>query len=250
MNDYALLKKEKRERKIMRQKSDKKKLQEGRCLGDKAQYVGFIKANEAKSIGTATEIYDPVSERMVDVLSMGEKKFFWILRYQDDVAEIREQMLMNAAVVKKICEEHGFPVPKRILSTDFFVTYADGSSIAYSIKSDRSVFDKAAVENRRYRMAYEKLLIRQYIEKEYWKQHGAAFRIVFGNELNSALARNIEACMAFYDHRYVTDDESLLKYLIAHKEIRIPLDKEILNFVKLAKEREKELIAVRGKIKW
>ena len=42
----------------MRQKSDRKKLEEGRCLGEGREYVGFLKANEAKSIGTASEIWD------------------------------------------------------------------------------------------------------------------------------------------------------------------------------------------------
>ena len=47
----------------MRQKSDRKKLEEGRCLGEGREYVGFLKANEAKSIGTASEIWDPIEKR-------------------------------------------------------------------------------------------------------------------------------------------------------------------------------------------
>ena len=59
----------------MKQKSDAKKRQEGRCLGTGNLYVGFIKANEIGSIGASTAIYDPIAERTVDTLSMGEKEF-------------------------------------------------------------------------------------------------------------------------------------------------------------------------------
>lgn len=166
----------------MRQKSDKKKLQEGRCLGEGSDYVGFLKANEAKSTGTATEIYDPIADRMVDVLSMGEKYFFWIMRYRDDVKEIREQMVLNPDTVREICEKNGFRVPIKCLTTDFLISYVDESSTAYSVKRDRSVLDKSVYIGRE--KQYEALLIRQYIEKEYWKRHGIGFRIIFGDELD------------------------------------------------------------------
>ena len=219
----------------MRQKSDRKKILEGRCLGEGSDYVGFIKANEGKSIGTAVEIYDPISDRTVDVLSTNEKNFFWILRFRDDVSEIREQMIMNPDVVREICKENGFRVPTKCLSTDFLVTYADGSMTAYSVKGDRSIFDPENAKDERKRKNYEHLLVRQYIEKEYWSRHGVKFRVVFGQELNKVLAQNIETCMAFYQPWYVSDEESRLKYLIAHKEIRIDMETEILKFAVLAK---------------
>ena len=222
----------------MRQKSDKKKLAEGRGLGVGSDYVGFIRANEAKSTGTATEIYDPIADRTVDVLSMGEKYFFWIMRYRDDVKEIREQMVLNPDTVRKICEAKEFRVPIKCLTTDFLVTYKDGSSVAYSVKSDRKVLDKDTYRNPG---SYEELLIRQYIEKCYWEQHGVDFRIVFSNELNTVMAQNVAACMLFYDRKYVTDTETKLKYLIAHKKIQIPMEQEILNFAGLAEAARDKL---------
>lgn len=223
----------------MRQKSDKKKLQEGRCLGEGSDYVGFLKANEAKSTGTATEIYDPIADRMVDVLSMGEKYFFWIMRYRDDVKEIREQMVLNPDTVREICEKNGFRVPIKCLTTDFLISYVDESSTAYSVKRDRSVLDKSVYIGRE--KQYEALLIRQYIEKEYWKRHGIGFRIIFGDELDAVLAQNIAACMLFYKNEYVTDTESKLKYLLAHKSIKIEMGNEPLNFSRLAENAKEEI---------
>lgn len=219
----------------MRQKSDKKKILEGRCLGEGSDYVGFIKANEGKSIGTAVEIYDPIADRTVDVLSTNEKNFFWILRFRDDVSEIREQMIMNPDIVREICKENDFRVPIKCLSTDFLVTYTDGSMTAYSVKDNRDIFDLNKVDDRK-RAARERLLIRQYIEKEYWSRHGVEFRIVFGQELNKILSYNIQTCMSFYNGRYLSDEESVLKYLVAHKMIRIEMDKEPIKFAVLVQD--------------
>lgn len=225
----------------MRQKSDRKKLEEGRCLGEGREYVGFLKANEAKSIGTASEIWDPIEKRTVDVLSQSEKTLFWCLRYSDRVAEIREQMLMNASIVEEICRCRGFRIPTNILSTDFLVTHTDGTSVAYSVKADRDEFHRDSDRYRLHPNHYNKLLIRQSIECDYWKRNGTDFRIIFGSDLNKVYARNIEICMGWYDRCYVTDTESKLKYLLAHKWIDLPMDTEPLRFARLAQMMKDEI---------
>lgn len=219
----------------MKQKSDVKKIQEGRCLGTGDLYVGFIKANEIGSIGTSTAIYDPIAERTVDTLSMGEKEFFWIMRFRDDVEQIQEQMMLSSETVRNICEEHGFRIPRNVLSTDFLITFRNGSRIAYSIKSGADDFNPDSPK-------YQTLLVRQYIEMEYWKRYGIDFRIVLRENLNKTLAVNIEHCMAYYDPAHVQNEEAMLKYLIAHKAVSVPMDREIIRFASLVKGNE-------GKIK-
>lgn len=221
----------------MKQKSDKKKLQEGRCLGEGSEYIGFIKANEAKSTGTATEIYDPIENRTVDVLSMGEQEYFWIMRYRDDVQTIREQMRLDKDIVKEVCQQRGFKSPTKILSTDFRISFANGRELACSVKASRKEFDSGRVQKEK----YEKLLIRQTIEQEYWKKFGIEFRIVFRDELNHVLAKNIGTCMRFYKPEMVTGIEDQLKYLLAHKVLSIPMDREILRFSKLVNGKENEI---------
>lgn len=218
----------------MKQKSDTKKLQEGRCLGAGNQYIGFIKANEARSIGTSTEIHDPISGRTVDVLSMGEKEFFWIMRYRDDVVRIQEQMVLSSETVRKICEEHGFRIPRNRLTTDSLITFRDGSRVAYSIKSGINEFNPQSPN-------YNDLLIRQYIELEYWKRYNVKFQIVLRENLNGILAANIANCMAYYDLAHVENEEAMLKYLVAHKAISIPLDKGIVQFATLARGNEDQI---------
>ena len=218
----------------MRQKNDAKKLKEGRCLGAGSRYVGFIKANEIGSIGTSTEIHDPISGRTVDVLSMGEKEFFWIMRYRDDVVRIQEQMVLSSETVRKICEEHEFRIPRNRLSTDSLITFRDGSRVAYSIKSGSDDFNPDSPQ-------YSNLLIRQYVELEYWKRYGVDFKIVLRENLNKTLAANIEHCMAYYDSAHVTGTETMLKYLVAHKAVSIPMDGEIVRFASLVRGNEDQI---------
>lgn len=225
----------------MKQKSDRQKLQEGRCLGEGKDYIGFIKANEAKSTGTAAEIFDPVADRTVDVLSRGEKEFFWIMRYRDDVIQIREQMMMNKEIIDSICAEKGYKAPQHILSTDFLVDLKNGKHVAYSIKSSRNEFDRYSNKYRLRPDRYRNLIMRQLIEKEYWEKHGIEFYIVFKEELNHAYAKNIETCMKFYKRETVFDEESLLKHLIAHKLLKLPMEKGDINFSALAKTMSNEL---------
>jgi len=218
----------------LKQKSDAKKRQEGRCLGTGNLYVGFIKANEIGSIGTSTAIYDPIAERTVDTLSMGEKEFFWIMRFRDDVAQIQEQMMLSSETVRNICEEHGFRIPRNVLSTDFLITFRNGSRIAYSIKSGAEEFNPESPK-------YQTLLVRQYIEMEYWKRYGIDFRIVLRESLNKTLAVNIEHCMAYYDAAHVQSEETMLKYLVAHKAVSVPMDREIMRFAGLVRGNEQNI---------
>lgn len=218
----------------MKQKSDAKKIQEGRCLGTDDLYVGFIKANEIGSIGTSTAVYDPIAERTVDTLSMGEKEFFWIMRFRDDVEQIQEQMMLSSETVRNICKEHGFRIPRNVLSTDFLITFRDGSRIAYSIKSGADDFNPDSPK-------YQSLLVRQYIEMEYWKRYAIDFRIVLRENLNKTLAVNIEHCMAYYDPAHVQSVEAMLKYLVAHKAVSVPMDREIIRFAGLVKGNEEKV---------
>ena len=170
----------------------------------------------------------------MDTLSMGEKEFFWIMRFRDDVAQIQEQMMLSSETVRNICEEHGFRIPRNVLSTDFLITFRNGSRIAYSIKSGTDDFNPDSPK-------YGKLLIRQYIEMEYWKRYGIDFRIVLRESLNKTLAVNIEHCMAYYDAAHVQSEETMLKYLVAHKAVSVPMDREIMRFAGLVRGNEQNI---------
>ena len=125
-------------------------------------------------------------------------------------------------------------IPRNRLSTDFLITFRDASRTAYSIKSSSDDFNPDSPK-------YGKLLIRQYIELEYWKRYGVDFRIVLRENLNKTLAANIEHCMAYYDSAHVTGTETMLKYLVAHKAVSIPMDGEIVRFASLVRGNEEKI---------
>ena len=212
--------------------SDKKKILANRCIGENDDYKPWIKAKEAGSIGTAVSAWDPIAERKVEFLSQGEAELFWTERFRDDVKEIKEQLMLSPDIVNEICERFGFRKRTRALSTDLFVEYKSGDMTAFSVKASRNeLFGEGGDAAKR-----RSLLERQKIEKEYWRLHGAGFRIVFREEMDRDYARNIETVMAFYDPEAVTCEEDMFKYLTAHKLIDIDLRSGPIPYAKLVKE--------------
>ena len=108
---------------MSREKSDLAKLLDGRCQGRGEGYSSWIHANEVGSDGSAFVIPDPVAKREVHVLSNAERIVFWQLRFDPEVYEIREQMLLYPKFIDEICEKHHYRKPKRMLTTDFLVEY-------------------------------------------------------------------------------------------------------------------------------
>ena len=47
--------------------------------------------------------------------------------------------------------------------------------------------------------------------------------------------------MAYYDSAHVTGTETMLKYLVAHKAVSIPMDGEIVRFASLVRGNEENI---------
>ena len=219
----------------MKEKSDSSKLIEGRGRITEAGYSAWKQAREAHSIGTSSMIYDPVVGRTVHTLSEAETKVFWALRYKPEVIEIYEQFPMEKAETDAICRNLGIPIYNHILSTDFLVQMEGDRYAAVSVKANRREFDPE--KNRR----YDQLIRRQAVEKIYWeKSYDIPFRILFGDEVSVVYANNVENIMKFWDHRFVTNDISKLKYLMAHGVIKCPLDDDYLRFGDLSRRYDVE----------
>lgn len=216
----------------MREKRPDKKIQEKRGIVRPDGYEAWKRTNESKSRGTGSMIYDPIAGRTIDTLSEAETKVFWMLRFEPSVKDIYEQFPLEQELVDEICEELGV-YRMQYLSTDFLAIFSDDSYLAVSVKKDRNGFNK---KNKN----YEKLIVRQTVEKIYWEEKYLAlknkrcrFRIVFGDEISKTLVRNIATVMAFWERDRVFDDVSKLKYLIAHGVIQLPLDESYIQYQKL-----------------
>lgn len=229
----------------MREKSDISKLLEGRCKGNGYEYVGFKKANESHSHGTATEIYDPIAKRTVDTLSKGETYFFWKLRFDPHVVEIKEQAILFPSILVKIAQKYNWSTPKKIHTTDFLVLYDTGDLIAYSVKRSRKLFDKRNQSESK----WKKLIRSQTYEQEHWESLGVEFKIVFSDEINKIEAVNIMSCMKFYDPKYVSTVEHMYKYLISHRHVVVDLTKAYISSYHISEQSKKEIEKLYHKVK-
>ena len=216
---------------MARQKTNVKKIQEGRCQGIGPAYVPFYLASEAKSMGTASMIPDMIEGRMIHTLSTTETDFYWLLRWSDDTLHIREQYLLNRAYVNDVRISLGLKqVPANCCyTTDFLVDLIDGSQRAYSVKFKAADFDPNNVKYKGSKKKYATLIERQNIERLYWESQGIPFAIITSETINRTYSKNIAYAMGFYNRLLICNSEQKLMYLIAHKIVRVDMEHEKLN---------------------
>lgn len=116
----------------MKQISDQRKRQEGRGTGTEKDYKPYIQAREVNSLGTCSNPIDWKTGRTVELLSQGESALWHILRWDDDVVDIREQYPLDLKQTFKISGKLGIQHPgKNPMTTDLLATMRDGRLIAY-----------------------------------------------------------------------------------------------------------------------
>lgn len=199
--------------------SEEGKLREGRGTGTGAAYKPWIKIRELNSSGTATSFPDWKHGRMVELLSQAELWWYVKLRWDDEVEDIREQFPLDIDSTTSIARKFGFrPVQngRRHMTTDFLVTWKDGTHSAFSVKTDRQgvLSDRRTVEI-------------QAIEYEYWKERGVRWAILYKEDLNPVEIFNIIDVIHIYRMETVHDAFSYARHLIATKRISVDMDREI-----------------------
>lgn len=217
--------------------SDSTRLKQKRGLGDGATYIPWVKAGEFSSKGTCSNPLDWITGRIVHLLSQGEAYHWYILRFKDDVYDIKEQFPLDIEETQSIAKELNIEHPKdskknpKYMTTDFLVIKTDGTKNAISVKND-------------YKSLKQRDKDKIKIEKKYWNEKGIGFELIFKEEMNIKHALNIQMVVQFYDQKYLTaysDDISVLKHLIANKVIIVDMEKETLNLKKLTEIYRKEI---------
>ena len=176
--------------------------------------------SEARSIGTSTIAIDYKHGRQIHLLSRGEKYYYYLYRWRDDVVDIREQFPLDIEITQKIADKHRIMHPKSKdglvhMTTDLLVTYVDGSQEALSIKSSREELNNPRVA--------EKL----FIEKKYWLLKGVPYSICYTEDVNIEEVRNIIDVVRCYSNDKIHDDISLLRHLISNKLIEVDMTRRI-----------------------
>ena len=212
----------------MRRKSDKSKIREGYGTGTHEKYKPFVRVSEFSSQGTCSNPIDWKTGRTVHLLSQGEKQLWYILRFMDEVDDIREQYPLDLTDTLELAKSLGITHPYNqdgpsIMTTDLFVDMKNGQQIALSVKDNRDDVNS----NPR---TIEKL----YLEQQYWKEKGITWKLIYKEDLNEVYAKNIEDVSYYFSYEYVCDDISFIKYLIANKCIMLDMQSELLDFKELA----------------
>lgn len=207
--------------------NSKRRYELGRGIGEGPAYEPFIKPREARSAGNATLFPDPVSGRMISLLSDGELRWFLHIRFNDETADIQEQKLLDQETIERICREYG-KRPGKYLSTDLFVRREDGTQEAYFIKPDESCLKTDRVKER---IAIEKL---------YCEEKKIKFFLRFKTDIPQQEHINLLSIFPAWSEKMVYDDFSLARHLIVRKIIKINITQPI-DYVAFLQEHEEEM---------
>lgn len=214
----------------MKRISEKGKQREGRGLGVGSDYKPYIQCREFNSLGTCATPIDWKTGRTVELLSQAEKAVWYLLRWEDDVADILEQYPLDLSKTVALAEAYGIRHPKDTrtrMTTDFLIIMKDGTRNAISVKSDeRDLKNKRTVE-------------KLFLEKTFWKNEGVPFVIMLKSKVNMTKVHNIRMVTEFYDPDRVFDDVSALKHLIARRIIPADMESALLDYQKMLRENDK-----------
>lgn len=203
--------------------SENSKRRELRGTGEGAKYRPWIRIRELNSTGTAVNIIDWKHGRSVELLSVGEEMYYYALRWDDAVLDIREQFPLNIEETKHIARDMGIRHPPCTMTTDLLVTRKD-SLVAYSVKSSRRDTDYTLAESPQEERIIQRTAEKLAIEKAYWLKHGIEWKLVFKEDLNPIYIDNIRRAVVYYNAQSVHDDVSRIKHLIATKAITVDME--------------------------
>lgn len=181
-------------------------------------YNPYIKTSKFNSIGTTTVITDWKTGRGIHCLSQGEALWYYILRWNDENVDIKEQFPLDMVRFNEISDEIGISRihnTKFKMSTDFLVIKKNKSMVAYSIKNDRNL--------------NERTLQLLYVEKMYWISQDIRFEVLFKEDVNRILSNNIRLIVEFYHLEDVVDKVGYAKHLLATKKVTADLTSRILD---------------------
>lgn len=217
-----------------------------------SSYTPGINALRVSSQGEVNIITDWKTGRRVHCLSLGEARVYRILRWSDRVADVREQFALPYGETFAIAKKAGFPfpyTPEKPMTTDFLVTFEDGSEAAFSYKDHLGPSEIDGTRPSDWLRSTVRTERKLMIEKMYWGLRGVPWMLVQDKDVNRTLAGNIETATACYDIAKVFDMRTFGMYLVAHKIIKVdmaaPIDWQAVEeeAARIAKEKKEWKLA-------
>lgn len=170
-------------------KSDETKLKEGRGQGEGKNYTPWLMVHEVPSKGLSTMILGWKTGRVHHLLSLNERRYFYLAEWEDDVIDIREQFpLLPIEKTLSIAADLGIDHPinpktkkPHVMTTDFVLTLKGTMGVYYlarAIKISDSLSDKRTREKLK-------------IEELYWRDRQIPWCIVTEKEISFIKTSNI-----------------------------------------------------------
>lgn len=212
----------------MRNKSDKTKNALGFGKGDGKDYKPYIEVGEFGSLGTAACVIDYKTGRTIHLLSQAEVMAWYLLRWDDDNLDIKEQYPLPIEDTLEIAEAYGLKHPCKGSSptpiTSDFVILRKNGTVVISIKSNSN---DANFKN-------------LFIEKKYWESQKTYWKLIEKHQMNLIKYRNIRNVVYHYNDNYFPDEITFVKFLIARKLLVVDINNPI-NYKKLLLERKEDI---------
>lgn len=182
-------------------------LKDGRGQGEGADYKPWLTIHSFASKGTVSRIPGRTTGRIHHLLSRNEEYYFYLLDFNLDVLDIREQFPLKLADTLRIAREMNIRHPRypgcsfpAVMTTDFMITRSDGYHA-------RTIKLKKELDNPR---VVEKFLV----EQEYWLQHRIDWAIVTEDQINRTKAENYRWLASGRNPEEMIPDAFLRQYCI------------------------------------
>ena len=128
-------------------------LKEGRGQGTGSTYIPWLTIHSFASLGTVSRILGRTTGRIHHLLSHNEEFYFYLLDFNPDVTDIREQFPLDLDSTVRIAKQLGFRHPyypgitsfPAVMTTDFLITCTDGLK-ARTIKMKKELDKPRVVE--------------------------------------------------------------------------------------------------------
>lgn len=175
----------------------KRWIKEGRGQGSGTNYKPWFTAKQVSSRGKTHRPKGIKTGREHLFLSDWEYFYFLLLDWSDIISDIREQFPLldehndieeTVEIAKQLGVEHPIEPTKntlKVITTDFLITFIDGTEVAVSIKP--------------FRLVTEREVEKMEIERIYWERRGVQWELVSDKDIPLAYAKNIDYTHSVYD---------------------------------------------------
>jgi len=162
---------------------------EGRGQGAGENYKPWINIQDFPSSGLVTRSKGWKTKRIHHFLSKLERDYFYVLEWNRNVVDIREQYPLSREDTLFIAENKGLKHPTDpkskipiVMTTDFLITLSNSEGITHVA---RTIKPSKELENERTIEKFE-------IERSYWEQLGIEWGIITEKEMPKNMIENVE----------------------------------------------------------